>query len=65
ARFDFQWNDQFALALDPERAAAYHDATMPSKDGKAAHFCSMCGPKFCAMETTRKVRENACPSQSV
>ena len=63
ARFDFQWNDQFALALDPDRAAAYHDETVPAADGKAAHYCSMCGPKFCAMENTRKVRKGTDPKE--
>jgi phosphomethylpyrimidine synthase len=59
ARFEFRWEDQFNLGLDPERAAAYHDRTLPGRGEKVAHFCSMCGPKFCAMETTRQVRELA------
>ena len=59
ARAKFRWQDQFHLALDPERAIEYHDATVPGADGKGAHYCSMCGPKFCAMETTRQARELA------
>ena len=50
ARFEFRWRDQFALALDPETAAAYHDETLPADGAKVAHFCSMCGPKFCSMK---------------
>lgn len=56
ARFEFRWEDQFHLALDPERAMAFHDATLPQGKEKKAHFCSMCGPKFCAMELNRDVR---------
>ncbi len=59
ARAEFRWGDQFNLCLDPERALAYHDRTLPEHGEKVAHFCSMCGPKFCAMETTRQVRELA------
>ena len=59
ARFDFRWEDQFNLGLDPDRARAGHDATMPKEAHKAAHFCSMCGPKFCSMEITRELREYA------
>ena len=59
ARAEFRWQDQFHLALDPERAIEYHDATVPGDEGKGAHYCSMCGPKFCAMETTRQARELA------
>ncbi|HJO39873.1 MAG: phosphomethylpyrimidine synthase ThiC [Vicinamibacterales bacterium] len=59
ARFDFRWEDQFRLSLDPATARAYHDATLPSEGAKAAHFCSMCGPKFCAMELTQQLREYA------
>jgi phosphomethylpyrimidine synthase len=59
ARAEFRWGDQFNLCLDPERALAYHDRTLPERGEKVAHFCSMCGPKFCAMETTRQVRELA------
>ncbi len=59
ARFDFRWEDQFALSLDPERAGSYHDETMPSEASDPARFCSMCGPKFCSMRITREVREYA------
>jgi phosphomethylpyrimidine synthase len=59
ARFQFRWQDQFHLALDPERALAFHDETLPADAAKDAHFCSMCGPKFCSMEITNLVREEA------
>ncbi|HEU4526213.1 MAG TPA: phosphomethylpyrimidine synthase ThiC, partial [Gemmatimonadales bacterium] len=59
ARFDFRWEDQFNLALDPETARAYHDETLPQDGAKAAHFCSMFGPKFCSMEITQQLREYA------
>jgi phosphomethylpyrimidine synthase len=59
ARFDFRWRDQFNLSLDPETAAAYHDETLPAEPAKKAHFCSMCGPKFCSMRITQDVREYA------
>ncbi len=59
ARFDFRWNDQFNLSLDPETAREYHDETLPSDNAKSAHFCSMCGPKFCSMEITQQIREYA------
>jgi phosphomethylpyrimidine synthase len=59
ARFEFRWNDQFNLALDPVTARAYHDETLPAEGAKVAHFCSMCGPKFCSMEITSQVREYA------
>ena len=59
ARFDFRWEDQFNLALDPERARAYHDETLPSPGAKLAHFCSMCGPHFCSMKITQDVRTYA------
>ena len=59
ARFDFRWNDQFNLALDPVTARAYHDETLPQEPAKVAHFCSMCGPKFCSMQITQEVREYA------
>ena len=59
ARFDFRWEDQFNLALDPETARAYHDETLPADGAKVAHFCSMCGPKFCSMKITQEVREYA------
>ena len=57
ARFEFRWEDQFNLGLDPDTARAYHDATLPKESAKVAHFCSMCGPKFCSMKITREVRE--------
>jgi len=56
ARFEFRWEDQFNLGLDPDRARDFHDQTMPKEAHKTAHFCSMCGPKFCAMEITNLVR---------
>ncbi|HJR17325.1 MAG TPA: phosphomethylpyrimidine synthase ThiC [Gemmatimonadales bacterium] len=59
ARFDFRWEDQFNLALDPVTARAYHDETLPAEGAKVAHFCSMCGPKFCSMKITQDVREYA------
>jgi phosphomethylpyrimidine synthase len=59
ARFEFRWEDQFSLALDPETARSYHDATLPAEAAKNAHFCSMCGPKFCSMEITQQIREMA------
>jgi phosphomethylpyrimidine synthase len=59
ARFEFRWEDQFNLALDPVTARAYHDETLPAEGAKVAHFCSMCGPKFCSMQITRDVREYA------
>jgi phosphomethylpyrimidine synthase len=59
ARFEFRWEDQFNLALDPVTARAYHDATLPADGAKVAHFCSMCGPKFCSMELTQQVRSMA------
>ena len=59
ARFEFRWEDQFNLGLDPERAREYHDATMPKEAHKVAHFCSMCGPKFCSMKISQEVREFA------
>ena len=59
ARFEFRWEDQFNLALDPVTARSYHDATLPSDSAKVAHFCSMCGPKFCAMKITEDVRAYA------
>ncbi|MCU7918794.1 MAG: phosphomethylpyrimidine synthase ThiC [Candidatus Thiodiazotropha sp. (ex Epidulcina cf. delphinae)] len=59
ARFEFRWDDQFALSLDPERAMAFHDETLPHQAHKVAHFCSMCGPHFCSMKITQDVREYA------
>ncbi|HEY8550308.1 MAG TPA: phosphomethylpyrimidine synthase ThiC [Vicinamibacterales bacterium] len=59
ARFEFRWRDQFNLSLDPVTARAYHDETLPAEGAKVAHFCSMCGPKFCSMEITQQVRQYA------
>jgi len=59
ARFEFRWEDQFNLGLDPEKAKAYHDETLPKDSAKVAHFCSMCGPKFCSMRISQEVREYA------
>jgi len=57
ARFEFRWKDQFALALDPQTAESFHDETLPAEGAKTAHFCSMCGPKFCSMKISQDVRE--------
>ncbi|AIL32502.1 phosphomethylpyrimidine synthase ThiC [Basilea psittacipulmonis] len=59
ARFEFRWRDQFNLSLDPEKAESYHDETLPAEGAKIAHFCSMCGPKFCSMKITQEVRDYA------
>ncbi|HEX4866578.1 MAG TPA: phosphomethylpyrimidine synthase ThiC [Acidimicrobiales bacterium] len=59
ARFEFRWNDQFNLAIDPDTARAYHDETLPAEGAKSAHFCSMCGPKFCSMRISQDVRAHA------
>src|SRR5262245_8945907 len=59
ARFEFRWEDQFNLSLDPETAREFHDETLPAEGAKLAHFCSMCGPKFCSMKITQEVREYA------
>ncbi|WP_439437405.1 phosphomethylpyrimidine synthase ThiC [Salinivibrio costicola] len=59
ARFEFRWEDQFNLSLDPFTARAYHDETLPQESGKVAHFCSMCGPKFCSMKISQEVRDYA------
>ena len=56
ARFEFRWEDQFNLGLDPQRARSYHDETLPKESGKVAHFCSMCGPKFCSMQISQEIR---------
>lgn len=63
ARFSFRWEDQFNLALDPDTARSYHDETLPKQAAKVAHFCSMCGPKFCPMKISQKVREYASTNQ--
>src|SRR5699024_3169399 len=57
ARFEFSWNDQFALSLDPDTAIAYHDETLPAEPAKTAHFCSMCGPQFCSMRISQDIRD--------
>jgi phosphomethylpyrimidine synthase len=59
ARFEFRWEDQFNLGLDPDRAREFHDETLPKQAHKVAHFCSMCGPNFCSMKITQEVREYA------
>jgi len=59
ARFEFRWDDQFNLGLDPDKAKAFHDETLPQEGAKLAHFCSMCGPHFCSMKITQDVREYA------
>jgi phosphomethylpyrimidine synthase len=56
ARFEFRWEDQFNLSLDPDRAREFHDATLPHEGAKTAHFCSMCGPKFCSMKISEEIR---------
>jgi phosphomethylpyrimidine synthase len=64
ARFEFRWEDQFNLGLDPETARAYHDETLPKEAHKTAHFCSMCGPKFCSMKITQEVRDYAAAKEA-
>jgi len=64
ARFEFRWEDQFNLALDPDRAREYHDATLPKESAKTAHFCSMCGPQFCSMKITQDVRDFAAAQEA-
>lgn len=59
ARFEFRWNDQFNLGLDPDKAREFHDETLPQEGAKVAHFCSMCGPNFCSMKITQDVRDYA------
>jgi phosphomethylpyrimidine synthase len=59
ARFEFRWDDQFNLGLDPDRARKFHDETLPKEAAKVAHFCSMCGPKFCSMKISQEVRDYA------
>ncbi|OGB87223.1 MAG: hypothetical protein A2535_00985 [Burkholderiales bacterium RIFOXYD2_FULL_59_8] len=59
ARFEFRWLDQFNLSLDPDTARDFHDETLPKEASKVAHFCSMCGPKFCSMKITQEVRDYA------
>jgi phosphomethylpyrimidine synthase len=64
ARFEFRWEDQFNLALDPETARAYHDETLPAEGAKTAHFCSMCGPRFCSMQVTQDIRNHAAAQEA-
>jgi phosphomethylpyrimidine synthase len=59
ARFEFRWEDQFNLGLDPDRAREFHDETLPKESAKVAHFCSMCGPQFCSMKISQDVRDFA------
>ncbi|WP_027690818.1 phosphomethylpyrimidine synthase ThiC, partial [Rhizobium leguminosarum] len=59
ARFEFRWEDQFNLSLDPETARSFHDETLPKEAHKVAHFCSMCGPKFCSMRISHDIRAEA------
>jgi phosphomethylpyrimidine synthase len=59
ARFEFRWEDQFNLSLDPDTARQFHDETLPAQGAKLAHFCSMCGPHFCSMKITQDVRDYA------
>jgi hypothetical protein len=65
ARFEFRWRDQFNLSLDPVTALAYHDETLPAEGAKIAHFCSMCGPKFCSMKITQDVRDYAAKQKEI
>jgi phosphomethylpyrimidine synthase len=65
ARFEFRWADQFALSLDPDTARAYHDETLPAEAAKEAHFCSMCGPKFCSMNISQQIRSQQIRSQQI
>ena len=64
ARFEFRWRDQFALSLDPVTAEAFHDETLPAEPAKTAHFCSMCGPKFCSMRISQDIRDEFGSAQS-
>lgn len=59
ARFEFRWEDQFNLSLDPDTARSFHDETLPAEGAKLAHFCSMCGPHFCSMKITQDIRDAA------
>ena len=56
ARFEFRWQDQFNLSLDPDKAREFHDETLPKESSKVAHFCSMCGPKFCSMKISHEIK---------
>jgi len=65
ARFEFRWEDQFNLGLDPETARTFHDETLPKEAHKVAHFCSMCGPKFCSMKISQEIRDAAAGQNAV
>jgi len=65
ARFEFDWNEQFRLSLDPDTARSMHDETLPQETFKSAHFCSMCGPKFCSMRITDDIRKMAAEGELV
>ena len=65
ARFEFRWEDQFNIGLDPDKAKAFHDETLPKESSKVAHFCSMCGPHFCSMKITQEVRDYAAQGMQV
>ena len=65
ARFEFRWHDQFNIGLDPQRAREFHDETLPQDSGKVAHFCSMCGPKFCSMKISQEVRDYAANQETI
>ncbi len=65
ARFEFRWHDQFNIGLDPQRAREFHDETLPQDSGKVAHFCSMCGPKFCSMKISQEVRDYAAEQETI
>jgi len=64
ARFEFRWEDQFNLSLDPTTAKSFHDETLPQDAAKVAHFCSMCGPQFCSMKVTQDVRDYAAQQEA-
>ena len=64
ARFEFRWEDQFNLSLDPETARSFHDETLPKDSAKTAHFCSMCGPKYCSMKITEDIRKMAAEQEA-
>jgi phosphomethylpyrimidine synthase len=64
ARFEFRWEDQFNLSLDPDTARKFHDETLPAEGAKLAHFCSMCGPHFCSMKITQEVRDYAAKQEA-
>ncbi|RUO23954.1 phosphomethylpyrimidine synthase ThiC [Aliidiomarina minuta] len=65
ARFEFRWDDQFNLSLDPQTARSYHDETLPQQSNKSSHFCSMCGPKFCSMRISQEVRDQVALAESI